>query len=160
MMINTNYAEQVALAKSSNISIVNFDTGTPKVQPISGEKDTVTFSDKALAMMQGEDHQEQAPTYLKPVSALSLLAASPETGNNKQSSVDLRFNEMMQNILDQRLGVDREKLKELEAMMEEIASNESMSAEEKAQALELLADMREKMIKESIELKEVAQQTD
>ena len=67
---------------------------------------------------------------------------------------------MMQNILDQRLGVDREKLKELEAMMEEIASNESMSAEEKAEALELLADMREKIIKESIELKEVAQQKD
>ena len=160
MMINTNYAEQVALAKSSNISIVNFDTGTPKVQPISGEKDTVTFSDKALAMMQGQEHKEQAPTYLKPVSALSLLATTPETGNIKQSSVDLRFNEMMQDILDQRLGVDREKLKELEAMMEEIASNESMSAEEKAEALELLGDMREKIIKESIELKEVAQQTD
>ena len=81
-MINTNYAEQVALAKSLNISIVNFDTGTPKIQPITGEKDTVTFSDNALAIIQGQEHQEEAPTYLKPVSALSLLAAPPEMGNN------------------------------------------------------------------------------
>ena len=37
----------------------------------------------------------------------------------------------MQNILDKRLGIDRERLEELEALMEEIANNENMSPEEK-----------------------------
>lgn len=169
MMINNNYALQVAQAKANNASIVNFDNTTPAVQPIPGEKDTVTLSDKALAMMNGTEAKEIAPTYVKPETARTLLAESEaidaenntnDTSTKENKVIDTRFGEMMQNIIDQRLGVDRKKLDELEALMAEIAENENMSPEEKQKALELLAEMRDKLIEESREIREVAKQTD
>jgi len=169
MMINNNYALQVAQAKANNASIVNFDNTTPAVQPIPGEKDTVTLSDKALAMMNGTEAKEIAPTYVKPETARTLLAESEaidaenntnDTSTKENKVIDTRFGEMMQNIIDQRLGVDRKKLDELEALMAEIAENENMSPEEKQKALEMLAEMRDKLIEESREIREVAKQTD
>ncbi|PKG84555.1 hypothetical protein CXF85_08075 [Colwellia sp. 75C3] len=166
MMINSNYAQQIALAKSNNAAVVNFDNNSLAVQPIPGEKDTVTFSDKALAMMNGNEVKEVAPTYVRPETARSLLSKSeardPVKGSNatENSVVDNRFTEIMQNILDKRLGIDREKLEELEAMMAEIGENENMSPEEKQLALEKLAEMREKVIEEGRNIREVAKQTD
>lgn len=161
-MINNNYAEQLAVAKANNASIVNFDNNMPISTSISGgrNQDTVSISPQAQALANGKNYQETAPTYVKPISARTLIAANQKNDQNQESKLatDTRFNDMMQSILDQRLGVDREKLKELEAMMEEIANNENMSAEEKEKALELLAEMREKIIQESIELKDIAQQ--
>jgi hypothetical protein len=165
MMINNNYAIQVAQAKSNNAAIVNFDN-TTAVQPISGEKDMVTLSDKALAMMNGTDTKEIMHTYIRPETARALLAESeaiktPNDNSAKEDKViDTRFGEMMQNIIDQRLGVDRKKLEELEALMAEIADNENMSPEEKQKALEMLSEMREKIIEESREIREVAKQTE
>jgi hypothetical protein len=166
MMINSNYAQQVAQAKSTNASIVNFDNSIPAVQPIPGQKDTVTLSDKALAMMNGSEIKEIAPTYVRPETARSLLAESaalkaatdPKTTEDKV--IDNSFGDIMQNIIDQRLGVDRKKLEELEALMAEIAENENMSPEEKELALEKLAEMRENIIEESHDIREVAKQTD
>ena len=171
MMINSNYAQQVALAKSNNATLVNFSNTTAPVQAIAGEKDTVRLSDKALAMMKGTEIKEIAPTYVRPETANSLLTKSEDAKNDvlhtsKSTSskdnvtFDNRFNEIMQNILDQRLGIDRDKLEEIEAMMEEIANNENMSPEEKQLALEKLAEMREKVIEESREIREVAKQTE
>ncbi len=169
MMITNNYALQVAQAKSNNASVVNFDNTIPPVQPIPGEKDTVTLSDKALAMMNGTEAKEVAPTYVRPETARALLAGSEaiDAANNTNSTstkennvIDTRFGEMMQNIIDQRLGVDRKKLDELEALMAEIAENENMSPEEKQKALEMLAEMRDKLIEESREIREVAKQTE
>ena len=45
-------------------------------------------------------------------------------------------------------------------MMEAIAKNENMSPKEKQQALETLSEMREKLIKESRDVREIAKQTD
>lgn len=166
MMISNNYAQQVAQAKSSNASIVNFDHTSLPVQPIPGEKDTLTLSDKALAIMNGTTIKETPPTYVRPETARALLAqneAAHSTNESKSAEntvVNNRFSEMMQKIVDQRLGVDRAKLDELEAMMEDIAKNENMSPEEKQKALEILSEMREKLIEESREVREVAKQTD
>ena len=166
MMINSNYAQQIAQAKANNATIVNFDNNTPVVQPIPGEKDTVTLSDKALAMMNGTTVKEKPATYIKPETASSLLAENNTLNTAKENTVkesvvtDDRFSEIMQNILDKRLGIDRDKLEELEAMMEEIANNENMSPEEKQKALEELAEIRERIIEESIEIREIAKQTE
>jgi len=166
MLISNNYAQQVAQAKSNNVSIVNFDHTIPPVQPIPAEKDTLTLSNKALAMMNGTELKENPPTYVRPVTARSLLAQS-EAANSanddslvEKAAIDNRFSDMMQKIVDQRLGVDREKLEELEALMEEIANDENMSPEEKQLALEKLAEMRDKIIEESREIQKVAKQTD
>ncbi len=165
MMINNHYVQQVAQTKSSNALALNVDNTTLPVHPIPGEKDTVTLSDKALAMMNGNEVKEIAPTYVRPVSARSLLAQSKASnavnngGINENTAIDNRFSEMMQNILNQRLGIDNEKLEEIEAEMEEIANNEKMSPEEKQKALEELAQQRDKFIEESIEKAKVVQQT-
>jgi len=71
-----------------------------------------------------------------------------------------RFSEIMQKIVDQRLGVDRKKLEEIDAMMEEIAKNEGMSPEEKQQALEMLTELREKVINESRDIQKIAKQNE
>jgi hypothetical protein len=166
MMINSNYAQQVIQAKNNNASIVNFDNTIPAVQAIPGQKDTITFSDKALAMMNGADVKEIAPTYLRPESARSLLAnnkvsvTSNDSPTKEDKVLDNTFGEMMQNIIDQRLGIDRKKLEDIEALMKEIAEDGEMSPEAKQKALEKLAEMREKIIQESREIKEVAEQTD
>ena len=166
MMIDSNYALQVAQLKSTNTLALTVDKTTLPVQPIPGEKDTVTLSDKALAMMKGNEIKEIAPTYVRPQTARSLLAknelsTTDNNGNSKENAaIDNRFSEMLQNILDNRLGVDREKLEELEALMEEIANNENMSPEEKQLMLEKLAKMREQIIKEGREIQEVVKQTD
>ena len=165
-MINNNYALQVVHSKSHNAARVKLDNTTPAVQPISGEKDTVTLSDQALAMLNGTELKQAPPTYVKPQTARSLLAQNDalKTSNDgkpiDEKEVDNRFGEIMQNIIDQRLGVDRKKLEALEALMVEIGENENMSPEEKAQALEKLAEMREKLIEESQKVREVAKQTD
>jgi hypothetical protein len=165
MMISNDYAQQVAQAKANKASFVNFNN-LPPVQPIAGERNTVTFSDKALAMMNGTEIKDQAPTYIKPVTARALLAdnkvneAETSPGSEDISAADERFNEIMQNILDKRLGVDREKLAEIEALMEEIASNENMSPEEKQKALEELEKIKEKIIEESREVRDIAMETE
>lgn len=155
MMINNHYVQQVAQTKSSNALALNVDNTTLPVQPIPGEKDTVTLSDKALAMMNGNEVKEIAPTYIRPETARSLLSQSKAANTD----VDNRFNKMMQNILNQRLGIDNEKLEEIEAEMEEIANNENMNAEEKQKALEELAQQRDTFIEESIERAKVVNQT-
>ena len=166
MIINNNYAQQVAAISSNTASVVNSDNSTSAIQAIPGEKDTVTFSDKALAMMNGNELNQQAITYVKPVTTRVVQTESKtegaldESNTNKNVVIDNRFSEMMQSILDKRLGIDRDKLKELEAMMEEIANNENMSPEEKRVALEKLAEMREKIIAQSIEVREIAKQID
>ena len=155
MMINNHYVQQVAQTKSSNALALNVDNTTLPVQPIPGEKDTVTLSDKALAMMNGNEVKEIAPTYIRPETARSLLSQSKAANTD----VDNRFNKMMQNILNQRLGIDNEKLEEIEAEMEEIANNENMSPEEKQKALEELTQQRDTFIEESIERAKVVNQT-
>ena len=72
---------------------------------------------------------------------------------------DNRFNDMMLKILDKRLGIDREKLAELEAMIKNVAENEKMSPEEKQKAIEELEKMREEIIEKSIKIKETATET-
>jgi hypothetical protein len=76
-----------------------------------------------------------------------------------KEAITNRFSEMMQNILNQRLGIDNEKLQEIEAEMEEVANNENMSPEEKQKALEELAQQRDTFIEESIERAKVVNQT-
>ena len=161
MLINSNYAQAIAQAKANNASFVNFDKIAPVAQSTSGEKDTVTISAKAQAMMEGKNVEEIAPIYVKPETARELLAQNKSSeGKEKISEIDTRFSEMMQSILDKRTGIDRKKLAEIDAMMKEIGENENLSPEEKQQALEELAKLREKVIEESIEIQKTAQQTE
>lgn len=160
MMINPHYAEIITQAKARNATHISFDKKTAPVEKITPEKDTFTLSDRALAKMNGESIKEEAPTYVKPKTANQHLTASSTQTSSQENSVNAeRFSQIMQAILDKRLGVDREKLEELDAMMKEIAENENMSPEEKQKAIEELELMKEKVIAESIDNKKMAKQT-
>jgi hypothetical protein len=160
-MINTNYTDIIAQARRKGATHVDFDNTDYKVKAITPGKDTLTLSDAALAKMNGEQIKEIPLTYVKPVRANSLLANNEPTKNTlpQKSASDIRFDDMMQNILDKRLGVDREKLKEIEAMMEEVAKNENLSPEQKQKAMEELEKIKEKVIEESLEIKKQAKKT-
>ena len=164
MQINLNYAERIDKAKLSGASYVNFDEKVQEISPIKSKIDTFTLSDAALALMKGESPEKNSPTYIRPITANEILSnnktADPTNNTSKEKSAsDLRFDNVMQSILDKRLGIDRDKLAEIEAMMEEIAKNENMSPEEKEKALEQLEEMREKIIEESLKTREIAKQT-
>ena len=153
MLINNTYAQQVAQARANNTSVVHFNNSTSSTQPIAGEKDTLTLS--------GNKIEADAPTYIRPITARTLLAQHEAENPSPEKKIDEnRFNKIMQNIVDKRLGIDREKLKELEAMMEKIANNDDLSPEDKQKALEELAEIREKIIKESQDIREMAKQSD
>lgn len=165
MMTNIDYASIVEKARKSGDSTVNFDTAIQPISSIKAEQDTVTISQQAMALMNGNstdvNTEETAPTYVKPETASSLLAQhNTNTTDVEKSEKDIRFDEIMQNILDQRTGVDREKLDEINAMIEEVANNENLSPEEKEKMISMLEEMKEELMKESIELQKVAKQTD
>jgi hypothetical protein len=170
MMINQNYSEIITRARSQGASQVDFTNSNNPTIDNSSSQDTLTLSSQALALSKGENNivQEIAPIYVKPQTAAELLdqnKISQETSSTsgvspvKSNSItNSRFEDMMQAILDKRLGVDRKKLEELDAMMEEIAKNENLSPEEKAVAMEEIAKMREKVIEKSIEVKKIAKE--
>ena len=160
MMINTNYAEIIANAKARNATYVSFDKAVAPINAITAEKDTFTLSDRAIAKMNGSDTIEIAPTYINPKTARAFLSENTEsTKNHEGSTQTTKFNEMMLSILDKRLGIDREKLEELDAMIKAIADDENMSPEEKQKAIEKLEEIREKITEESMEIQKAAKQT-
>lgn len=149
MMITTNYTNLIEQAKAKGKSIVRFDQVSNRSSLGSEQSDTFTLSDKAKARMQGEHYEEYSPTYIKPRQASHLLKQNNiEDNKNEQQS---RFSAMLQSILDKRLGLDREKLKEIEAMMKEVEQNENLSPEEKQKQLEILQKLKEQVIQESRE---------
>ncbi len=159
-MINMNYAQMVDLAKLSNANNVNFDKNRDHTLPITPKPDSFTLSNAALAKMNGQDYTASAPTYIKPESAKSLMSTHKvETSALNDKAIDTRFGDMMQSILDKRLGIDRDALAELEAMIEDIAKNENMSPKEKQKSIEQLEKMREDVVEQSLQTKATAKQT-
>lgn len=174
MMVNLNYSEIITKAKADGVSQVSFKNNNITSVSNSSNQDTLTLSNKAISLSKGENYivQEIAPIYVKPQTAAALLSENKDSSLQSQTisnslyDSDLtkkikdnsRFEDIMQAILDKRLGVDRKRLDELDAMMEEIAKNENLSPEEKAKAMEVIEEMREKIIEESIEVKKVAKQ--
>jgi len=158
-MISTNYTEIIAQARKNGATHVDFDKVDYNVKAISSGKDTVSLSDAALARMNGEEITETPPTYIKPETAKEILAKNEDQNLLVKSARDLRFDKVMQDILDKNSGIDREKLEEIDAMMEEIAKNENLSPEQKQKAIEELEKMKEAVIQESMEIQKQAKQT-
>lgn len=161
MMINRDYTDIVTQARASGASHATFEKTDYRVSPVKAEKDTLTLSAAAMAKLNGEELKEIAPIYVKPETARSLLEKSKslDAEPNKAQEKDTRFNDILQNILDKRLGLDRETLEEIEAMMEEIGANENLSAEEKQKMLEELQKLKEQVIAESRKNQEQPEKT-
>lgn len=166
---NINYSAIVDKARASGATHVNFERPnelSSLAGNISAAQDTVTLSNSALALMSGKSVEETAPTYIRPQTAASLLLENKQATENEQNTNDnktasgLKFSEIMQSILDQRLGIDRKQLDEIDAMIKAVGENENLSQEEKDKIIEQLQEMREEIIEESITRREVVKQMD
>lgn len=143
MVSNINYGQIYALAKSQGASHADFSRPSPNDH--SKHQDKVTLSDEAKALMSGSSVNQTEATYAKPTQT-SVETLSNNATNKAEKSDFLA--KVQQQLLDQKLGVDREKLKEIEAMMEKIAQDENLSPDEKKRMLESLTQMREEIFKQ------------
>jgi len=171
MMINVNYSEQIAHAKTQGASQVDFKRSATTQLKSSSNQDTLTLSNQALSLINGDKQivTETSPIYVKPQTAAALIAenknSTSTTGRANEGGVSAistkgaKFEEMMQAIIDKRLGIDRKKLEEIEALMKEIAEDQNLSPEAKENALKEIEKMRDNIIEESIEIKKTAKQT-
>jgi len=163
MINNINYSAIVDKARASGATRVNFERPnelTSIAANINAPQDTVTLSNSALALMKGQSVEEISPTYIRPQTAASLLLENDTKSGEKKTEGGLEFSEVMQKILDQRLGIDRKQLDEIDAMIKAVGEDENLSKEEKDKIIEQLQEMREEVIQESIERRETVKQMD
>jgi hypothetical protein len=169
-LINTNnYFAIINQAKANDATRINVNRANELSalgDNLKAEQDTLTLSKSALALMNGQKVEEVAPTYVRPQTATSLSVENKQATKNdgntdeKHKESGAKFSEIMQAILDQRLGIDREKLEEIDAKIEEVGKDKNLSPEERSKILEQLYEMREQVIEENLETKEVAKQMD
>jgi len=129
--------------------------------------DTVTLSAQAQQLSRGETPApQQLTTYehlgqinrISPVQ-LNIPDKPSQEVDDKQVeyrgkpeiNIDDFLGNAFQNILDSRMGIDKEKLKEIEAMMEEVAKDESLSPEQKEKRLEELQELYDDVIEQAVE---------
>ncbi|MGB0835050.1 MAG: hypothetical protein ACPGR2_11065 [Psychrobium sp.] len=72
-------------------------------------------------------------------------------GKRKVSTSSEFLTDAMAAIVEGRLGVDKEKIKEIEAMMEEVGKDESLSAQEKEKRIAQLQEMLDKEYEKAAE---------
>lgn len=77
------------------------------------------------------------------------VASDDESNTGKPDDKQSRLAFINQLILDARLGLDREKLKEIDAKMEEIANDPNLTDEQKQEMLVALQEQKEKIIREA-----------
>jgi hypothetical protein len=165
MINNINYSAIVNQARANGATSVEFDRNSELslfTDNIKAGQDTLTLSNSALALASGKTVEEVAPTYIRPQTAASLLhennKATDNSKDDKNKESGLKFAEIMQTLLDQRLGIDRKKLDEIDALIKEIGENENLSPEEKDKIIEQLQALREEVIEEGIERQKIAKQ--
>lgn len=143
MVSNINYGQIYALAKSQGASQADFSRPNPSDN--SQHQDKVTLSDEAKALMSGSSVNQAEATYAKPTQTSAETLANNNANKTGKSDFLVK---VQQQLLDQKLGIDREKLKEIEALMEKIALDENLSDEEKTRMMESLNQMREEVFKQ------------
>lgn len=114
-----------------------------------GQNDSVTISPAASAAAQGQAHQQD------PVDRYQALASNQAVERNRQAMAPAKISRedfmktALQSTLDQRIGVDREKLQELEEQMQKVAENTNLTAEQKAEQLAALEQQRDEIIEKA-----------
>jgi len=152
---------QISSTPQTNFTASNINNIDSRYQ------DTVTLSSRARAGMESKGIEE-ADTYehLAPSTrALYSKNTSDSAGNvasdklSKAESDNTNFlHDALQTLAAKRTGLDKEKLKEIDTQMEEVAKNKNLSPEQKAEQLKLLQEQKDQLVKESVERNEERQQ--
>ncbi|MCU7978005.1 hypothetical protein L5M43_22610 [Shewanella sp. SW36] len=115
-------------------------------------QDTVTLS-SAASVTTADTYSHLAPNAKQGYTGnVQAIAGTPET----DKSIN-RLDKAMQAILDNRTGVDRDKINKIDEEMAKVAADENLSEEQKAKQLELLQAQKLDLIKESSEKNEERQ---
>jgi len=168
---NDNAYSRVAASQGSTVNVSPTRQSRSPLTAIDGldnrYQDTVTLSSAAKrgqetkASQTAHTYEQLAPGKNSQHSnhnAVNRGTVQSDEKGGLDPDKDNFLQDAMQAILDKRAGIDREKLKELEAKMEEIANDESLSPEQKAEQMKLLQQQKEELLKEFAEKNEQRQQ--
>lgn len=143
--------------KSSHTS-VNIGTNTsqsPKIQSSQTITPSPAFSTTAVNSNSNHDPYRDTVT----ITSSSKTAESSQTYDHlgSQAKRQSRQQDIMQTILDKRTGIDRDKLDEIEAQIQEVAKNNHLSQAQKEEQIALLEEQKTQMMEEFIEINELNQ---
>lgn len=108
----------------------------PSVATSANAADKVTLSDAAKSGATTNDND---------------ILTYEHLGKNKVPTTSEFLTDAMASIIEGRLGVDKEKIKEIEAMMEEVAKDETLSSEEKERRIGELQELLDKEYEKAAE---------
>ncbi|WDE03496.1 hypothetical protein SG34_019140 [Thalassomonas viridans] len=133
---------------------------TDKYQKLSGEvqanssykqTDSLTISPAARAAAQGKSHETDPVDRYQALASNQAVARSREATEPAKVSREDFMKAAIQGTVDQRLGLDREKLQELEAKMKQVAENDDLTAEQKAEQLAALQQQIDEITQKAAE---------
>ena len=108
--------------------------------------DTVTLSQQGLEAFQAEVMSNHQPG--------DVVAVADNRNKNIMATSRNEFMQLaIQATLDKRTGVDRDKLDEINAMMEDVANNPNLTEKQNEEMLAQLAAQKEEVIKDATERK-------
>lgn len=150
------HTQQTQAAKSTS-SVESQPSGNDLLPP--AQVDTVTLSPQARAGESVKKADENTYEHLAVMQNIKLREAAAveqadsTTRNDPLAHIDTSnfLADAMASIVEGRLGVDKEKVKEIEAMIEEVAKDESLSAQEKEKRIGELQELLEKEYEKAAE---------
>ena len=167
--MNFNILNPAGIYQSQQIQKAD-QTVSKEDQPIepTAPQDTVTLSQAAL---NGEQIKAVDTNTYEHLMAANTIASSTIEVNRVQTSeqptkpealahIDTSnfLSDAVKSMVENRLGVDKEKIEEIEAMIEEVAKDESLSAEEKEERIADLQEMLEEEYEKAAEQQAKQQQ--
>lgn len=110
-----------------------------------------SFYNRFEQALSGQAPQAAALTTTKNTTSTAESSTEPSSASSKSSTQtplteqekSQRLLDLMQSVIDARIGLDREKLKEIEARMKEVAANDKLDDKQKKQFIEQLEKLKE-----------------
>ncbi|GGD63884.1 hypothetical protein [Lacimicrobium alkaliphilum] len=76
-------------------------------------------------------------------------AANQEQAKQSTATTDKTYEDIMQLLIDARMGIDREKLNEIEERIQTVSNDDSLSSEQKKQLISMLEKQKEALLEEA-----------
>lgn len=139
---------------------VNIDTHTSKPSQVQAKNNIATNS---LRPIEPQNHVIDRDNQYRDYVTLSSRSQTAEISDTydqlgSKAKQETKLQAVMQLILDKRSGIDREKLDKIEADIQDIANNDSLSQEEKEALIKLLEEKKTQLIQEFVDKNEQHQQ--
>ncbi|WDE13689.1 hypothetical protein [Thalassomonas haliotis] len=115
------------------------------------QNDSVTISPAASAAARGQTHQQDPVDRYQALASNQAIERSRQAMSPAKVSREDFMDKAIQGTLDQRVGLDREKLQELEEQMQKVTANENLTDEQKAEQLAALQQQIDEITEKAAE---------